>query len=147
MKGDPAIIRTLNSVRTNELTAVNQHFLHARCVRDRSLYVMRFAAQPKASFSRHELENYYGVAAHLVEQFDHEATHKLRGPSFSASQLHNSPPCPSCGNSLWCFCSCGRIHCAPRPEGDSMTLDCPWCDSTVTYTYGEGDFAVGGGAG
>ncbi|MBK9778211.1 MAG: hypothetical protein IPP62_17920 [bacterium] len=96
--------------------ATSQAFLHARCVRDRRFYVMRFAAQPKASLSRHELENYYGVAAHLVEQFDHEATHKLRGPSFSASQLHNSPPCPSCGNSLWCFCSCGRIHRAPRPR-------------------------------
>jgi bacterioferritin len=32
MKGDPAIVDLLNQVLTNELTAVNQYFLHARIV-------------------------------------------------------------------------------------------------------------------
>jgi bacterioferritin len=34
MKGDAAIIKLLNAVLTNELTAVNQYFLHARMYED-----------------------------------------------------------------------------------------------------------------
>ena len=34
MKGDPKIIELLNAVLTNELTAVNQYFLHARMYQD-----------------------------------------------------------------------------------------------------------------
>jgi bacterioferritin len=41
MKGDPNIIQLLNSQLTNELTAINQYFLHARIYRHWGLAKLR----------------------------------------------------------------------------------------------------------
>ena len=123
-------------------------FLHARCVRDRRFYIMRFAMKTRDDRLPSESGVYFGTGAHIVDHFDFEPDDPSGAPSFSANQLREPPACPCCGGPYWCMCGCGKIHCAPRPATPVITLTCPWCGGTGTYEFGSGgDFSLDGALG
>ena len=117
-------------------------FLHAKCVKNKQFYIMRYEKQAGPSKAR---SNYAAVAAHKVEAFDFSTHHGGRADhKVSVEQLVNAPACPYCQSELWATCSCGETHCCPNYV-DSITLTCPWCNKTDVYRAGV--FDVGRGQG
>jgi len=117
-----------------------QLFLQSRCVKDRSHYIMRFRRDAGASEGR-----YKAVASHPVADFDDTAAKDSVGLRVATDRLEGSPPCPKCSSPLWAMCQCGRVHCCPELEGETVTLTCPWCGQTGDYA--PQSFEVGRGFG
>jgi len=61
MRGDPDVIRHLNAVLTNELTAINQYFLHSRMFRNWGLHRL-------AEHEHHESVDEMKHADRLIER-------------------------------------------------------------------------------
>ena len=107
-------------------------FLHSRCIKDKSFYLIRFGRQADGK--------YRGVACHLVNDFDLSGANE--GTKIDADSLLEPPPCPTCSNPFWAMCSKGHVHCCPHFEG-SVTLTCPWCGNrgpyqSMTFDVGRG---------
>jgi len=126
----------IDILAAGERARVGNHyvFLHARCVKKRAFYLMRFGRTTETS-------PYTAMASHPVADFELD---EGSGMKISSNLLQGVTPCPYCGNADWAMCTCGRVHCYPDNQG-SITLTCPWCDDTDTY--GPASFDVGSGAG
>lgn len=140
---DGCIEKASENDLTREADADRFLFLHAKCVKHKSFYILRFQRE-KGLFESKQI--YKGVAAHKVEAFDF-STHQGGKADFkiSVEKLINSPPCPYCGNGLWAMCVCGEVHCFPDNAKDGTKLNCPWCGKTNIYS--RGSFDVGRGIG
>jgi uncharacterized protein YegL len=122
-----------NGKQLSAITANRHVFLHAKCVQNRGFYLLRYSkAGEKLGLFENSKPVYQAVTSHPVEDFEFETGKQAKGLQVSTEQLHDFQPCPYCGNNLWAMCTNGHVHCCPEYQG-SVTLTCPWCNTTDTY--------------
>jgi uncharacterized protein YegL len=121
-------------------------FMHNKCVKNKKFYLQKYVKSgSKGGFlGIGKKDAYTGDGVFPLDDF--EELGKGGGVTVDAGLLENSNPCPYCGNKLWGMCGCGKTHCCPDiPQGQTVTLTCPWCHQSATYGYSS--FSVGGGGG
>ena len=117
-----------------------QLFLHARCMKSGKLYIMKFL--------KDENRIYNIVSANKVDLFDLSSVGDSENSKIDINSVRGNLPCPYCENEVWAFCGCGKIHCCPNvSQGGSITLTCPWCENTGTYSFSSQSFEIGKGLG
>ncbi len=97
-----------------------QVFLHARCLKSRKPYLMRFGLRPYDG-------RYEAIASHPLEGIEEGDGELL--PPINSSLLDGCPNCPYCSNPAAGVCSCGCLFClgpSSRPP-----IICPGCDSEL----------------
>lgn len=110
-------------------------FLHARCIKNKQFYIMRFEKRG---------QGYESTSTHKIDDFDHASP--SAGLSIAASQLGPAPDCPCCGNPSLCVCDCGKLFCSPG-GARAKTLHCPWCATSGEYSPSGAGLSIGRGAG
>ncbi|MDR3109028.1 MAG: VWA domain-containing protein [Planctomycetaceae bacterium] len=122
-------------------------FLHNKCVKNKKFYLQKFAKSGSKTGGFLGLggkEVYKGAGTFPLDDFEQPGADG--GISVSTDVLGEGNPCPYCGNEGWAMCSCGKTHCTPAvKQGQTITLTCPWCNTTDTYA--SSNFSVGGGGG
>jgi uncharacterized protein YegL len=107
-----------------------QVFLHARCLKNKKPYLMRFARRPYD-------DRYEAIASHPLEAVEKGDADLL--PPINSSLLDGCPSCPYCENPGAGMCPCGQLFCVgPDQRGPVI---CPGCSTQLTGGRG-GDFDI-----
>ena len=108
----------------------NQVFLHARCLKTRKPYLMRFARRAYDGC-------YEAIASHPLEEI--EAGDRDLLPPINTSKLDGCPPCPYCNNPQAALCPCGVLFCVSPNQRPPVV--CPGCKSELS-AGGGGNFDI-----
>src|SRR5262249_47008136 len=107
-----------------------QVFLHARCLKTKKPYLMRFARRPYD-------QRYEPIAAHPPEAIEKGDAALL--PPINSSLLDGCPSCPYCQTPAAGMCPCGTLFCL-GPQTRPPVV-CPSCGTELTAGRG-GDFDI-----
>ena len=118
-------------------------FLHLRCVNNRGFYILRHKKTTEVQTG--SPPKYRAVAAHAVNDFEfYPGEENSQSLKVSTDSLIGFQNCPYCQNANWARCAKGHLHCCPKLNG-SVTLTCPWCNATASYSAATFDVARGVG--
>jgi uncharacterized protein YegL len=107
-----------------------QVFLHARCLKTKKPYLMRFALRP---YDGH----YEAIASHPLEALEKGDGDLL--PPINSSLLDGCPSCAYCNNPAAGMCPCGMLFCL-SPETRPPVV-CPSCSTELSAGRG-GNFDI-----
>jgi uncharacterized protein YegL len=107
-----------------------QVFITARCQKSKQPYLMRYAKQGTS--------RYVAIAAHKLESIESGDDDFM--PPINSSMLDGVPSCPYCRNPGAAACDCGAVFCSG--PNDPQVINCPGCNSQLTFGGGGGGFDV-----
>ena len=122
--------------------------LTGRCSSNRRPYLIKYAKPKLVEGMERFIQNhqYYHLegAYKLEESYFEWSSDNYVAEQVDTSSLDGIPPCPQCGNqSAFAMCGCGKLLCI----GDEDIVMCPWCEKSIKFSQGSGDFSITRGQG
>jgi uncharacterized protein YegL len=122
--------------------------LPGRCQKTRKPYLIKYEKiqnDIKSEGNRVDVSWYDLVGCYpLEEDYFTWSSDSNSSSKINTTELMGAPGCPHCGNiSAFAMCVCGKILCINGP-GPAI---CPWCEASLNFVPGSGNFDVGRGRG